>query len=69
MKVKELIAKLQEADENLDVVMSGYEGGKEDVEEIEVIKIKKDVNTEWWYGKHEEVTGKGEYDCKAINLC
>lgn len=55
MTVKELIEKLKEVDPNVEVFAPGYEGGYRDIETDFVIKTyRKDVNTEWWYGPHEE---------------
>lgn len=69
MKVKELIKKLQELDPENMVVISGYEGGLNEITMIEEVKIKKDVNSVRYYGKHEEVGKKdNEFDCKAIRL-
>lgn len=56
MTVKELIAKLQ-ALPNQDqlVTVNGYEGGYTDVDEIETIRLRLNVNTSWYYGPHESM--------------
>ena len=36
-----------------DVVVKGYEGGVDDVINVKLVKMKKDVNAEWYYGRHE----------------
>ena len=63
MKVSELIKELQEL-ENQDayVVVRGYEGGVDDVNEIEKMKIIRNYNTESFYGSHEELD---EYEVKS----
>lgn len=57
MKVKELIAKLQEYDGELEVLVQGYEGGCNCPSSIEEIKIKRDYHDETSYcGEHEELS-------------
>ena len=53
MKVKDLLALLSEMPADADVVLKGYEGGVDDVLNVKLVKIKKDVHAEWYYGKHE----------------
>jgi len=53
MKVKDLLALLSEMPAAADVVLKGYEGGVDDVLNVKLVKIKKDVHAEWYYGKHE----------------
>ncbi len=54
MEVKELIKKLEEYPPEMRVVVSGYEGGVNDLEELKKVKVELNVNTAWYYGKHEE---------------
>lgn len=56
MTVKELIRILEAYPSDLRVVVSGYEGGFDDIalERISVVKIQLDVGTENWEGRHEE---------------
>jgi hypothetical protein len=56
MKTKELIQHLQQFDENLEVLVDGYEDGVEplDGERIEKIKYNKNVHDEWYYGEHKK---------------
>jgi len=54
MTVAELIEALQRVPQGLTVVRSGYEGGYADVSTFSVIKLRRFVNTEWYYGPHEE---------------
>ncbi len=53
MKVNELIAQLSDLPPDADVVVKGYEGGVDDVVDIHIVMIRRDVNNEWFYGKHE----------------
>ena len=55
MNVDQLIKRLQMFPPDLRVVVSGYEGGYDDVDHLEQIKIALNVNDEWYYGKHEDV--------------
>ena len=54
MTIKELIQQLQQHDPNTRVVVNGYEGGLCDIKNLEKVKIELNVNTEWYYGPHEE---------------
>ena len=53
MKVKDLLTLLSQMPAETDVVLKGYEGGVDDVINVELVKIKKDVHAEWYYGRHE----------------
>ena len=53
MKVKELIEVLSQLDPELMVVVHGYEGGVNEVDRCDVYDIELNVNTAWYYGKHE----------------
>ena len=55
MTVAQLIESLKNYPPDLQVVVSGYEGGYNDVGRFEKIKIIRDYNTAWYYGKHERV--------------
>jgi hypothetical protein len=55
MTVKELIEKLQSLDQELPVFIDGYEGGCNDLTDLENIEVVKDVNTAWYYGSHEKI--------------
>jgi hypothetical protein len=63
MKVKELIEKLSQLDPELMVVVSGYEGGVDEVDSCGLSEIELNVNTQWYYGKHE-LLAKG---CEPMN--
>lgn len=53
MKVKDLLDLLSQMPADVDVVVKGYEGGADDVVNVKLVKIKKDVHAEWYYGRHE----------------
>lgn len=53
MKTKQLLELLSQMPADVDVVVKGYEGGVDDVINVKLVKIKKDVHDEWYYGKHE----------------
>lgn len=53
MKAKDLIALLSQMPVDADVVVKGYEGGVDYVVNVKLVKIKKDVHSEWYYGRHE----------------
>jgi len=59
MKVKELIETLSQMDPELMVVVAGYEGGVDEMDKYELCDVELNVNTEWYYGKHE-ILEKGE---------
>ena len=53
MKVSELITKLQELDQDKMIVINGYEGGCDFPNSLIKTNITLNVNTKWYYGKHE----------------
>lgn len=53
MKVMELLTLLSQMPMEAEVVVKGYEGGVDDVINVTLVKIKKDVHVEWYYGRHE----------------
>ena len=57
MNVGQLIEQLKNYPQDLRVVVNGYEGGYNDVDHFEKIKIVLDYNEVWYYGKHEDVFG------------
>jgi hypothetical protein len=67
MTVKELIEKLKQYDENMRVVVSGYEGGVDDVGKLHETGIKLNANDAWYYGKHE-IVPIDESDEKAVYI-
>ena len=58
MKVSELIEILNGCNPDLPIVLDGYEGGLDELGEVETIQIFKDVNLDvGYYGNHEEASG------------
>lgn len=55
MNVKQLKEQLDEYDDDMRVVRGGYEGGYCDLDDLEVIGLKLNQNTAWYYGPHERV--------------
>lgn len=54
MTVQELIEKLQTIeDKSQIIVISGYEGGVNEVSYLTQCMLDLNVNTVWYYGKHE----------------
>ena len=53
MKVIDLLTPLSQTPSGADIVVKGYEGGVDDIVDVKLVNIKKDVNAEWYYGKHE----------------
>lgn len=73
MTVAELIETLNAIDDKSQrVVIKGYEGGYQDVTEVEHITLVLNVNTAWYYGEHEElspfINTEGREIVTAINL-
>lgn len=72
MKVKDLIERLKELDQETMVVVSGYEGGVHEALEVETVTVALNVNTSWYYGEHEVVTDEEEYPehsrAKAVSI-
>ena len=83
MTVRELIESLSKVeDKEIRVMTKGYEGGVDDIvigngidnNTPAIIHVALDVNTEWYYGKHERVddmynaTNSNYHIVKAIIL-
>ena len=60
MKVKDLIQQLSKLDQDLEVFVEGYEGGLDRADIGEIKDIALDVNSDWYYGKHEDVNHLSE---------
>ena len=57
MTVAELILKLKQIDPELRVVRPGYEGGYTDVKmNYKVLALALNVNQEWYYGPHKDIS-------------
>lgn len=55
MTKKELIEMLSPYPDDILVCVNGYEGGYNEVSNLEETKLVLNVNTAWFYGKHEEL--------------
>jgi len=68
MTVKELIAELQKFEnQDLLVVVDGYEGGLDDITKVKRVKMLKNFNTGrkgdvFYWGIHEEIDDRTDYD-------
>ena len=65
MNVNQLIKRLQMYPPDLRVVVRGYEGGYNDVDTFENIKIVLDYHSAWYYGKHEDASTIHNEEVKA----
>lgn len=63
MKIKELIQKLSEFDENLEVLVDGYEEGFDNIDSIKIIKVIHDnpFMKDEWGELCKETNYEGEY--------
>lgn len=66
MNVKELIEVLSQYPEDAMVVVAGYEGGYNESRNADEFSLRLNVNTAWYYGKHEEATEDTENPVKAV---
>ena len=66
MTIAELIEQLQKYPQDTRVVVRGYEGGVNDVGEVEETEIYLNYNTSWFYGKHEVVEYSTPRDCEKV---
>jgi hypothetical protein len=68
MTVRELIEKLQQLDQDKMIVINGYEVGCDFPNHTYQVKVNLNVNTEWYYGKHECVMPLDNDECNAYML-
>jgi hypothetical protein len=68
MTVRELISLLQAYPGGMRVVVSGYEGGFNDIAHGEIIELRLNVNVEWYYGPHERPDDDAKGDEMALLL-
>ena len=66
MTVKELIEQLQTLNPESRVFVRGYEAGYDDVNVIKPNKMVLDVNSVWYYGKHDTLEKEHKRD-KILN--
>ncbi len=52
MTAKELIDLLQEQPPEIKVVIRGYEEGYNDIRQLKPLKLRRDINAEWYYGEY-----------------
>lgn len=67
MTVKELIEQLQKEDPNKLVLVSGYEGGYDSLQEVRQVRVKHCPSENWWDGEYEDYSLE-ECDIDAILL-
>ena len=60
MTIKELIELLGQYPQETRVVVAGYESGFNDISKANLIRLRLDAHTEWWYGQHESTEATGE---------
>jgi len=66
MTVKELIEQLQTLDPESRVFIRGYEAGYNDINNIDSEEMVLNVNSVWYYGKHELLKSMEKRD-KILN--
>jgi hypothetical protein len=66
MTIAELIDELIKYPQDTRVVVSGYEGGVNDIDWVEGTEIYLNYNTVRYYGKHEEVEYARPKDCEKV---
>jgi len=54
MTAKELIEILKKLNPSTMILVEGYEGGLSDIIEAKTLKVERDINSEHYYGRHEE---------------
>jgi|GEM_PF-638032 len=52
MNIRELIETLSQFDPEMRVVVAGYEGGFNDITQIQPCEIRLNVHQDWFYGSH-----------------
>jgi hypothetical protein len=66
MTVKKLMEILSSYDPSLHVFLHGYEGGIKEMQKESLIRVKKNVNKEWYLGPHEQ--NNEDYDIEGVIL-
>lgn len=69
MTVQQLIKALSQfEDQNLEVMVKGYEGGVDNISGNipDIVNVALNVNDEWYYGSHEVVSKDHTYTDKQI---
>jgi hypothetical protein len=60
MYVQDLINILNQHPPHTRVVVSGYEGGYNDITALKTIQMAADVHREWYMGQHDDAEKGGE---------
>jgi len=60
MRIKQLIDILSKHNLEDEVYIEGYEGGVDEVYSVHNVSVAANINTEWYYGKHEVIEKDGE---------
>jgi hypothetical protein len=60
MRVKQLMDTLSKHNAEDEVYIEGYEGGVDEVYSVHKVCVAANINTEWYYGKHEVIEKDGE---------
>ena len=68
MKIKELIDILKEKNQEDLVLVSGYEGGYDTIENVESIEVCGPLDREWYYGKYDDCDKDELLKTKAVLL-
>lgn len=55
MLIRELMEDLSQLDPDLRVVVAGYEGGFNDIQQIKTCTLRLNVHSDWYYGSHADV--------------
>lgn len=66
MTAKELIVKLQALPPDTKIVVRGYEDGYNDIKELNALKLKREINSKWYYGEYSKDNSQESFD--AIEL-
>lgn len=66
MTAKELINLLQEQPPEIKVVVRGYEDGYNDIQQLKPMKLRREINTKWYYGEYFNEDSENSID--AIEL-
>ena len=59
MKNKDLIEKLKQYPEDMEIVSDGYEDGYDTIKDVQTIEAYRDKNKPWWNGDYNKRKIKG----------
>ncbi len=66
MTATELINLLQELPPEIKIVVRGYEEGYNDIQQLKPVKLKRELDAEWYYGEYFKDDSESSID--AIEL-